>query len=1109
MRGILHSEDFGWASAPRGKGGGGTNTSTTVQNTTPPPAFTQALQGALTQGQNAASAPFTQYPGQLQAPFAPQQLQGFGMVGSTPGIAAPYVNAAAQHYDAATNPLWQNVQQFSPQAISQYSNPYTQNVINATQAHFNDQNAQAANRLQGDAASRGALGGDRAGVAQAVLQGQEDFAQAPVIAGLQNQGYAQALQEFNQQQGTQLGADQANAWLNSQAAAGFGGLGTEALNTTLGSANALMGAGAQQQAQAQQGLNIPFAQFQAQQAYPFQTAGWLSGLTSQLANAAGGTASTTSPGPSPFSQGVGALTAGAGAIGALNKAGVFNSTPSTGFGSPGIGDINSTILPSEQAAADAAGGFGAGASNIGDFIPGGARGGAIPHRAPGGMVPGNDPMGMGNPGGAPPGIAPGLGAGVPMGFNGGVPMGGDTLAGMGVPDVSVSVVPDAPPAGLPSGAKTSTSVTSGGGGGKDSIFGTLLKTAGNIAAGVFGGPAGGLAASALGSQVHFGHGGGVPNRAPGGSIAVPQMPSVAGGAGPVSVSSSPSSLTGFALPQMTVNAGGSGSGSPDEVNAFLDSVAKGQFHIPAKPAPTAAAPPPVAAPVTPPPPLIDPFFAEQAGQSNTGGAQSEGGGDQGGAQARGGPVHGFAMGGMPLRGFADAGAVTDDLTPDDTYDTEPGGPPRQTIANPHGLPTVSDPWDTSGGKAPSSMGNPPPASDSAKERFLQGVVTRESGNRNVPNQQGPGGTPLSSSSGYFQITDPTWRENARLAGVDTDKYPTAMSAPREVQHQVAGLLYDREGERPWAASAPGATGTAGLGNPPDLPPAPDRQVSDWTPAERKYGPDDIHMPAKPNGWLSLMEAGFGMMGGTSPFAAVNIGRGAEQGVRSYQNYDLAAQKLATNVEEARARISENQAYHDDTINTRRFGIDTRSADRQQQFANQMSIAQLRIQAQQAAAAARGAGHMTEAEAEQTRVQQLMLPTEQGGMGMTMPDAIEAAKGFAGRAARAGRTADQGDRRLDQGDARLQQGWQRLQQSADTAEANQQIRRDALTQARTEHEKTLLNTATNAEVSAAARMSFSADGFPAALEKVIAGRKTAAPASAAPATAAPPDPLGIR
>jgi hypothetical protein len=73
--------------------------------------------------------------------------------------------------------------------------------------------------------------------------------------------------------------------------------------------------------------------------------------------------------------------------------------------------------------------------------------------------------------------------------------------------------------------------------------------------------------------------------------------------------------------------------------------------------------------------------------------------------------------------------------------------------------------------------------------FLDAVSNIESSNRNIV--QGihdvntDKGTP---ASGYFQIIDPTWRKYAAKAGVDLTKYPTPMSAPRDVQAQVAAQI---------------------------------------------------------------------------------------------------------------------------------------------------------------------------------------------------------------------------------------------------------------------------------------------------------------------------------
>lgn len=95
-----------------------------------------------------------------------------------------------------------------------------------------------------------------------------------------------------------------------------------------------------------------------------------------------------------------------------------------------------------------------------------------------------------------------------------------------------------------------------------------------------------------------------------------------------------------------------------------------------------------------------------------------------------------------------------------------------------------------------------------KEEFLDAVMRFESGGRNIhQNVVPPGGgynpstgtvTPHSSAQGYFQITNTTWRGNAARAGVDLSQYPTAMTAPYDVQRKVAGALYDANGTSDWA-----------------------------------------------------------------------------------------------------------------------------------------------------------------------------------------------------------------------------------------------------------------------------------------------------------------------
>ena len=71
----------------------------------------------------------------------------------------------------------------------------------------------------------------------------------------------------------------------------------------------------------------------------------------------------------------------------------------------------------------------------------------------------------------------------------------------------------------------------------------------------------------------------------------------------------------------------------------------------------------------------------------------------------------------------------------------------------------------------------------------------ESGGRNIKN-------PTSSASGPWQFLNSTWREMAPKEGVDINQYPTAMSAPVDVQKRVAQRLYNEQGYSPWAPYNP-------------------------------------------------------------------------------------------------------------------------------------------------------------------------------------------------------------------------------------------------------------------------------------------------------------------
>lgn len=93
------------------------------------------------------------------------------------------------------------------------------------------------------------------------------------------------------------------------------------------------------------------------------------------------------------------------------------------------------------------------------------------------------------------------------------------------------------------------------------------------------------------------------------------------------------------------------------------------------------------------------------------------------------------------------------------------------------------------------------------------------GGQNIPNYRYDA---QHTAGGYFQITDTNWRSYGPRLGIDTNKYPNAMSAPYPVQEAVAKQMYSEQGFQPWApynpalARAVGWSGGAGGFASPDF-----------------------------------------------------------------------------------------------------------------------------------------------------------------------------------------------------------------------------------------------------------------------------------------------------
>lgn len=227
-----------------------------------------------------AQQPYQPYNGPQVAGFSPMQGAGFENINNAQGMGQPYIDQATGFARMGGMP----VGDISSADIQRYFNPYQQAVVNATMGNINETNAQQQQQVIGNAALQGALGGDRVGVAQSELARQQGLASNQTLANLNAQGFNAASTLAQSQQANQ----QANAGRAGQTAFALGNLGQEAQGLALSGANSQISAGGQQQQLEQAKLNAQYQKYMEAQAFPYQQAQWLAGLTTGIGSNAGG-----------------------------------------------------------------------------------------------------------------------------------------------------------------------------------------------------------------------------------------------------------------------------------------------------------------------------------------------------------------------------------------------------------------------------------------------------------------------------------------------------------------------------------------------------------------------------------------------------------------------------------------------------------------------------------------------------------------------------------------------------------------------------------------------------------------------------------------------------
>ena len=230
--------------------------------------------------QTASQRPFQKYGTQASdfvAQINPQQTMGISGINSSVDAYKPYFQNATAATQAGMGPAYQG--------IDNYMSPYIKDVADTTGALMRQQYEQAQSGALGTAASSGAFGGDRAGIAAANMQQQNQLGYGSTMANIYNQGYTQAL-----------GASQQDLARQLQGGAQMAGLGAQAQQLGLAGGQAQIAAGSLQQQTEQAGKDALINQFMQEQGYPFQTAQFLANIYSMTGPAAGSTTTNTQQG---------------------------------------------------------------------------------------------------------------------------------------------------------------------------------------------------------------------------------------------------------------------------------------------------------------------------------------------------------------------------------------------------------------------------------------------------------------------------------------------------------------------------------------------------------------------------------------------------------------------------------------------------------------------------------------------------------------------------------------------------------------------------------------------------------------------------------------------
>ena len=275
------------------------------------------------------------YAEQQLAELSPAQQQAISSAMSGIGGFQPYLQQGAEAMGQGIGALGTAQQGaagavYDPSSYKEFMDPYTEDVIAATQADIARQGAMQQNQIGAGAVRSGAFGGSRQGIAEGEIARNVMDQQARTGSQLRSQGFAQAQTAAQQAAQQQLRQAQLTGQLGQTVGAlGMQTAGLGQLGQQMGvqDINTLLGIGGLEQGQTQKGLDIARANELAQQSLPYQQVGFMSDIFRGVPALQQTFSKSSTPAPSATSQMLGLAQAGIGAYGLMNQ----------GKGFPGFG----------------------------------------------------------------------------------------------------------------------------------------------------------------------------------------------------------------------------------------------------------------------------------------------------------------------------------------------------------------------------------------------------------------------------------------------------------------------------------------------------------------------------------------------------------------------------------------------------------------------------------------------------------------------------------------------------------------------------------------------------------------------------------------------------